>query len=68
MHDGHGHQRDARATAGPWAEVAGIALAADEVGAYAIYVCDHFMGHTDNDAVTDEGMLESMTLLAALAR
>ena len=51
----------------PWAEVRELAQAADELGAYAIYLCDHFMGHTDDDTVTDEGMLESMTLLAALA-
>jgi alkanesulfonate monooxygenase SsuD/methylene tetrahydromethanopterin reductase-like flavin-dependent oxidoreductase (luciferase family) len=51
----------------PWVEVRELAQAADELGAYAIYLCDHFMGHTDDDAVTDEGMLESMTLLAALA-
>jgi len=51
----------------PWAEVRELAQVADDLGAYAIYLCDHFMGHTDDDAVTDEGMLESMTLLAALA-
>jgi alkanesulfonate monooxygenase SsuD/methylene tetrahydromethanopterin reductase-like flavin-dependent oxidoreductase (luciferase family) len=51
----------------PWAEVRELAQTADELGAYAIYLCDHFMGHTDDDTVTDEGMLESMTLLAALA-
>ena len=51
----------------PWAEVRELAQAADELGAYAIYLCDHLMGHTDDDTVTDEGMLESMTLLAALA-
>ncbi len=39
---------------------------ADGLGAHAVYVCDHFMGHTDDDAISDEGMLESMTLLAAL--
>jgi len=51
----------------PWAQVRELAQAADELGAYAIYLCDHFMGHTDDDTITDEGMLESMTLLAALA-
>ena len=50
----------------PWAELRELALAADELGAYAIYMCDHFMGHTDDGTVTDEGMLESMTLLGAL--
>ena len=48
----------------PWAEVRELGQAADGLGAYAIYLCDHFMGHTDDDTVTDEGMLESMTLLA----
>ena len=42
----------------PWAEVRELAQTADELGAYAIYLCDHFMGHTDDDTVTDEGMLE----------
>ena len=51
----------------PWAEVRELAQIADGLGAYAIYLCDHFMGHTDDDAVSDEPMLESMTLLAALA-
>src|SRR3954471_3390684 len=51
----------------PWAEVRELAQVADELGAYAIYLCDHFMGHTDDDTVTDEGMLECTTLLAALA-
>jgi alkanesulfonate monooxygenase SsuD/methylene tetrahydromethanopterin reductase-like flavin-dependent oxidoreductase (luciferase family) len=51
----------------PWAEVRELAQVADGLGAHAIYVCDHFMGHTDDDAVSDDGMLESMTVLAALA-
>jgi len=50
----------------PWAEVRELAQAADELGAYAIYLCDHFMGHTDDDAVSDEPMLECLTLLGAL--
>jgi alkanesulfonate monooxygenase SsuD/methylene tetrahydromethanopterin reductase-like flavin-dependent oxidoreductase (luciferase family) len=50
----------------PWAEVRELAQVADELGAYAIYLCDHFMGHTDDDTVTDEGMLECLTLLGAL--
>jgi alkanesulfonate monooxygenase SsuD/methylene tetrahydromethanopterin reductase-like flavin-dependent oxidoreductase (luciferase family) len=50
----------------PWPEIRELAVAAEELGAYAVYLCDHFMGHTDDDAVTDEGMLESMALLSAL--
>jgi alkanesulfonate monooxygenase SsuD/methylene tetrahydromethanopterin reductase-like flavin-dependent oxidoreductase (luciferase family) len=50
----------------PWTEIRELAVAAEELGAYAVYLCDHFMGHTDDDSVTDEGMLESMALLAAL--
>jgi alkanesulfonate monooxygenase SsuD/methylene tetrahydromethanopterin reductase-like flavin-dependent oxidoreductase (luciferase family) len=50
----------------PWPEVLELAQAADELGAYAVYLCDHFMGHTEDDSVTDEGMLECLTLLGAL--
>jgi alkanesulfonate monooxygenase SsuD/methylene tetrahydromethanopterin reductase-like flavin-dependent oxidoreductase (luciferase family) len=50
----------------PWAEVRDLAQTADEMGVYAIYLCDHFMGHTDDDAVSDEPMLECLTLLGAL--
>jgi alkanesulfonate monooxygenase SsuD/methylene tetrahydromethanopterin reductase-like flavin-dependent oxidoreductase (luciferase family) len=50
----------------PWPEIRELAVAAEELGAYAVYLCDHFMGHTDDDTVSDEGMLESMALLAAL--
>lgn len=50
----------------PWSEIRELAVAAEELGVYAVYLCDHFMGHTDDDSVTDEGMLESMTLLGAL--
>jgi alkanesulfonate monooxygenase SsuD/methylene tetrahydromethanopterin reductase-like flavin-dependent oxidoreductase (luciferase family) len=51
----------------PWAEIRELAQTAEGLGAYAVYVCDHFMGHTDDGSVSDEGMLESMVLLAALA-
>jgi alkanesulfonate monooxygenase SsuD/methylene tetrahydromethanopterin reductase-like flavin-dependent oxidoreductase (luciferase family) len=50
----------------PWSEIRALAETADGLGAHAVYVCDHFMGHTDDDSISDEGMLESMTLLAAL--
>jgi alkanesulfonate monooxygenase SsuD/methylene tetrahydromethanopterin reductase-like flavin-dependent oxidoreductase (luciferase family) len=49
-----------------WAKIRELAQVADELGAYAIYLCDHFMGHTDDDTVNDEGMLECLTLLGAL--
>ena len=49
----------------PWSQVRDLAQAADELGAYAIYLCDHFMGHSDDETVSEEGMLESTTLLAA---
>jgi len=50
----------------PWPEIRELAQTADGLGAYAVYLCDHFMGHTDDDSISDEPMLESMTLLAAL--
>jgi alkanesulfonate monooxygenase SsuD/methylene tetrahydromethanopterin reductase-like flavin-dependent oxidoreductase (luciferase family) len=50
----------------PWPEVRELAQVADDLGAYAVYLCDHFMGHTDDDAVSDEPMLECLTLLGAL--
>jgi F420-dependent oxidoreductase-like protein len=50
----------------PWAELRELAQVADELGVYAVYLCDHFMGHTDDDTVSDEGMLECLTLLGAL--
>jgi alkanesulfonate monooxygenase SsuD/methylene tetrahydromethanopterin reductase-like flavin-dependent oxidoreductase (luciferase family) len=50
----------------PWAEVRELAQVADGLGAYAIYLCDHFMGHSEDDAVSDDPMLECLTLLGAL--
>lgn len=50
----------------PWAEVRDLAQVADDLGVYAVYLCDHFMGHTDDDTVSDEGMFECLTLLGAL--
>jgi alkanesulfonate monooxygenase SsuD/methylene tetrahydromethanopterin reductase-like flavin-dependent oxidoreductase (luciferase family) len=49
-----------------WPDIRALAEVADQLGAYAVYLCDHFMGHTDDDTVSDEGMLESTTLLGAL--
>ena len=38
----------------PWSEVRSLAETADGLETYAVYVCDHFMGHTDDDTVSDE--------------
>ena len=51
----------------PWAEIRELALAAEELGVHAIYVCDHFMEHHDDDTTGDEPFLECGTLLAGLA-
>jgi alkanesulfonate monooxygenase SsuD/methylene tetrahydromethanopterin reductase-like flavin-dependent oxidoreductase (luciferase family) len=51
----------------PWSELRELAQAADGLGAYAIYVCDHFMGDTPDGTASDDGVLESTTVLGALA-
>jgi len=51
----------------PWAEIRELALTAEELGVHAVYVCDHFMEHHDDDATGDEPFLECGTLLAGLA-
>jgi F420-dependent oxidoreductase-like protein len=51
----------------PWAEIRELALTAEELGVHAVYVCDHFMEHHDDDSVGDEPFLECGTLLAGLA-
>jgi F420-dependent oxidoreductase-like protein len=51
----------------PWADLRALALAAEEAGVHAVYVCDHFMEHHDDDSVGDEPFLECGTLLAGLA-
>jgi len=51
----------------PWAEVRELAQTAEGLGAHAIYLCDHFMEHVDDDSITDGPMLECGTLLGALA-
>ena len=43
-----------------WAEIRELAEVADGLGAYAVYVCDHFTGHHADGTVSDHGMLESM--------
>jgi alkanesulfonate monooxygenase SsuD/methylene tetrahydromethanopterin reductase-like flavin-dependent oxidoreductase (luciferase family) len=50
----------------PWPEVRELAEAADELGAHAVYLCDHFMDDTADGTVSDGGMLECTTLLGAL--
>ena len=52
----------------PWAEIRELALAAEELGVHAIYVCDHFMEHRDDDTTGDEPFLECGTLLAGAGR
>lgn len=51
----------------PWAEIRELARTAEELGAHAVYVCDHFMEHHDDDTTGDEPFLECGTLLAGLA-
>jgi alkanesulfonate monooxygenase SsuD/methylene tetrahydromethanopterin reductase-like flavin-dependent oxidoreductase (luciferase family) len=51
----------------PWTEIRELALVAEDLGVHAIYVCDHFMEHHDDDTTGDEPFLECGTLLAALA-
>ncbi len=52
----------------PWAEMVRIAQAADEAGAYAVYVPDHFMPNTEDDTIVDGPRLEAWTLLSALSQ
>ena len=51
----------------PWSEIRGLALGAEELGAYAVYVCDHFMEDRADGAPDDRPFLECGTLLAGLA-
>lgn len=51
----------------PWADVVRLARAAEEHGAHAVYVPDHFMQHTGDDSVSDGAMLEGWTALTGLA-
>jgi len=51
----------------PWAEIRELALAAEDLGVHAVYVCDHFMEHRDDDRTDDSPFLECGTLLAGLA-
>jgi F420-dependent oxidoreductase-like protein len=55
-------------SARPWADIVRIARAADEAGAYAVYVPDHFMPNTEDDSIVDGPRLEAWTLLSALSQ
>jgi alkanesulfonate monooxygenase SsuD/methylene tetrahydromethanopterin reductase-like flavin-dependent oxidoreductase (luciferase family) len=52
----------------PWPELLEIAHEADEAGAYAVYIPDHFMPNTEDDAIVDGGRLEAWTVLSALSQ
>ncbi len=52
----------------PWTEIERIAKAADEAGAYAVYIPDHFMPNTSDGAIVDGPRLEAWTLLSALSQ
>jgi F420-dependent oxidoreductase-like protein len=54
-------------TGRPWAEVRRIGELADRHGWHAMYVCDHFLPYAPVGAPADGAMLESWTLLSALA-
>ncbi len=52
----------------PWAEIVRIAQAADDAGAYAVYIPDHFMPNTKDGTIVDGPRLEAWTLLSALSQ
>ncbi len=54
-------------TGRPWAEVRRIGELVDRDGWYAVYVCDHFLPYAPPGVPAAGAMLESWTLLAALA-
>jgi alkanesulfonate monooxygenase SsuD/methylene tetrahydromethanopterin reductase-like flavin-dependent oxidoreductase (luciferase family) len=51
----------------PWDDIRELALAAEELGTYAVYVCDHFMEDRADGGTDDSPFLECGTLLAGLA-
>ncbi len=55
-------------SARPWEEILLIARAADDAGAYAVYVPDHFMPNTEDNSIVDGGRLEAWTQLSALSQ
>lgn len=50
-----------------WAEIRDLAVAAEELGVHAVYVCDHFMEDRDDGRTDDRPFLECGMLLAGLA-
>jgi alkanesulfonate monooxygenase SsuD/methylene tetrahydromethanopterin reductase-like flavin-dependent oxidoreductase (luciferase family) len=52
----------------PWAEIHRIAHELDELGAYAVYIPDHFMPNTRDGSIVDGPRLEAWTLLSALSQ
>jgi alkanesulfonate monooxygenase SsuD/methylene tetrahydromethanopterin reductase-like flavin-dependent oxidoreductase (luciferase family) len=52
----------------PWAEIVRVAQAADEAGAYAVYIPDHFMPNSPDGSIVDGPRLEAWTLLSALSQ
>jgi len=55
-------------TGRPWAEIERIARAADDLGAHAVYIPDHFMPNTADGSITDGPLLEAWTVLSALSQ
>jgi alkanesulfonate monooxygenase SsuD/methylene tetrahydromethanopterin reductase-like flavin-dependent oxidoreductase (luciferase family) len=55
-------------TGRPWAEIERIAGAVDELGAYAVYIPDHFMPNTRDGSIVDGPLLEAWTVLSALSQ
>jgi alkanesulfonate monooxygenase SsuD/methylene tetrahydromethanopterin reductase-like flavin-dependent oxidoreductase (luciferase family) len=55
-------------TGRPWAEVERIAREVDVLGAYAVYIPDHFMPNTADGSIEDGPRLEAWTVLSALSQ
>jgi alkanesulfonate monooxygenase SsuD/methylene tetrahydromethanopterin reductase-like flavin-dependent oxidoreductase (luciferase family) len=52
----------------PWAEIERIAREVDDLGAYAVYIPDHFMPNTADGSIVDGPRLEAWTVLSALSQ
>lgn len=50
-----------------WPDLLALATAADGAGMHALYVPDHFLPHSPDDAITDGPVLECWTVLSAIA-
>jgi alkanesulfonate monooxygenase SsuD/methylene tetrahydromethanopterin reductase-like flavin-dependent oxidoreductase (luciferase family) len=55
-------------TGRPWAEIERIARKVDGLGAYAVYIPDHFMPNSSDGSIVDGPRLEAWTLLSALSQ